>query len=132
MDSNKFRNRAVTKRRHDITIWRIVTDEDSHQLQTKDSKMTKKHFNAMAIEFGRYLLWLKECKENKLNFHLAEYNQIRENTYWTAIGSFCEVAKAANPAFDKERFCDFVTDIQDGRRDKDGKLVKTTKTKKAA
>jgi hypothetical protein len=41
MDSNNFRNRAVTKRRRDITIWRIVTDEDSHQLQTKDRQMTE-------------------------------------------------------------------------------------------
>jgi hypothetical protein len=35
MDSNKFRNRAVTKRRRDITIWRIVTDEDSQSTTNK-------------------------------------------------------------------------------------------------
>ena len=121
MDSNNFRNRAVTKRRRDITIWRIVTDEDSHQLQTKDRKMTKKHFIAMAIQFAKVQSSI--CTNDRdVDVKASQLIGVE-----LAIDAFCEVAKQANSAFDKDYFKNFIHEIFYGQRDANGKLIKSRK-----
>ena len=81
----------------------------------------------MAIEFAKYLVWLNDCMTNGLNDHIRDINNIRETTYWSAINAFCKVAQEANPNFDKTYFVDFIMDIVEGRRDTNGKLIKTKK-----
>jgi len=123
MDSNKFRNRAVTKRRRDITIWRIVTDEDSHQLQTKDRQMTmtKKHFTAMAIQFAKVQSTI--CTNDR-DVDVKATQLVGVDL---AIEAFCKVAKESNPAFDKDYFLHFIHEIFYGQRDENGKLVRNSK-----
>jgi len=88
--------------------------------------MSKKDFNLMAIEFGQQLARINDSKYPE---------QIRNIVMATALDSikaFCYVAITANSNFDSSRFYDFVDEVRDGRRDSNGKLVKTTKTRKAA
>jgi len=126
MDSNNFRNRAVTKRRHDITIWRIVTDEDSHQLQTKDRQMAKK-YDAIAINFAEFLVKMNKEKANATDPAQVYYFATMMAGYWSAIYTYKRNEQIANPRFDSERFEAFIQDIVDGKRDANGVKIKARK-----
>jgi hypothetical protein len=88
--------------------------------------MTKKHFIAMAIQFAKVqssILTMDRDVDTKAT-QLVGVS--------LAIDAFCKVAKESNSAFDESYFKDFIHAILYGQRDANGKLVKTTKTRKAA
>jgi hypothetical protein len=87
--------------------------------------MTKKHFIAMANLFGAYLNGLERAKE--LQPQATEKHRDMEIAYWNAINAFATVAADFNSNFDANYFNEYVTDIQFGRRDFNGKLIKTRK-----
>lgn len=72
--------------------------------------MTRKHFEAIAITIGHAL------REHDPNG--PEYRAILDTTADLA-GTF----KQINPAFDFDRFGQFVVDVAQGRRGLDGKKV---------
>lgn len=87
--------------------------------------MTKKHFIAMAIQFGLSI-------RIRINDYVAQRISLDEydlwySTYVTAINDFCKVAKQFNNNFDVEYFLDFVGDVATERRDAQGKLTKKNK-----
>lgn len=87
--------------------------------------MTKKHFIAMAIQFGLSTrIRLNDYRANRIT--LDEYD-FWYTTYVTAINDFCKVAKQFNSNFDVEYFLDFVADVAMERRDAQGKLIKKGK-----
>jgi hypothetical protein len=88
--------------------------------------MTKKHFIAMAIQFAKVqssILLMDRDVDAKASQLVG---------VGLAIDAFCKVAKESNSAFDESYFKDFIHEILYGQRDANGKLVKTTKTRKAA
>ena len=88
--------------------------------------MSKKDFNLMAIEFGQQMKHI-----NAMDYH-QPIRDIAMATLLDSIKAFCYVAITANGNFDSSRFYDFVDEVANGRRDANGKLVKTTTTRKAA
>jgi hypothetical protein len=93
----------------------------ANQLQTKDRKMTKKHFIAMAIQFAKVqssILTMDRDVDTKAT-QLVGVS--------LAIDAFCKVAKESNSAFDESYFKDFIHQILYGQRDANGKLVKKSK-----
>jgi len=93
----------------------------ANQLQTKDRKMTKKHFIAMAIQFAKVQsnICLTDSDVDIKASQLVGVN--------LAIDAFCEVAKQANSAFNKDYFTTFIHEIFYGQRDANGKKIKQTK-----
>jgi hypothetical protein len=88
--------------------------------------MTKKHFIAMAIQFAKVQSSI--CTNDQdVDVKASQLVGVQ-----LAIDAFCEVAKEANSAFDKDYFTTFIHEMFYGQRDANGKLVKTTKTRKAA
>ena len=87
--------------------------------------MTKKHFVAMAIQFGQTIrIRLDDYVAQRIT--LDEYD-FWYNAYLAAVTDFCKVAKQSNSNFDVEYFLDFVGDIVTEKRDAQGKLVKKSK-----
>lgn len=83
--------------------------------------MSKKHFIAMAIQFA--LLRKEILNRNMSTVHKAhQLSGVSE-----AQDAFCKVAIQSNPNFDKYYFLDFIDDIAAGKRDNNGKLIKTKK-----
>ena len=79
--------------------------------------MSKKDFNAMAIEFG--------MQQREINFDSDPYSKAkRTNTLNESVYRFCSVARVSNPLFSEERFTEYVEDVAQRRRDNTGKLVK--------
>jgi len=83
--------------------------------------MTKKHFIAMAIKFAQVRQTI--CNSD------WDVDQKAQQLLGTtqAIQGFCQVAKEANSNFDADYFIDFIDDIVAGKRDANGKVIKTRK-----
>ena len=92
--------------------------------------MTKKHFIAMAIEFGdlyRRADWKYADNAERYGSpddsgHVAELDTIRR-----CEEAFMSVAKRANPRFDSDHFLTFVQEIRTHARDLDGRKVSRSK-----
>lgn len=81
--------------------------------------MAKKHFTAMAIEFGSIL------RDLYSNDDLTDVSaNAAIDAIHATIRGFVRVAKSANSAFDATTFWNFIEDVQEGRRDLDGRIVK--------
>lgn len=88
--------------------------------------MTKKHFIAMAIEFGslyRDADWknteeMNISESSKVATYVAELDTIRK-----CEESFMSVAKRSNPRFDSDHFEAFVQEIRSFDRDLDGRKI---------
>ena len=90
--------------------------------------MTKKHFIAMAIEFGDLYRdvdykWDATPEEWRSNVASAAH-VLALDTLRRCEEAFMSVARSANPRFDSEHFLTFVQEIRTGARDLDGKKVK--------
>jgi hypothetical protein len=83
--------------------------------------MTKKHFIAMAIQFAKVQ---SSICTNDRDVDVKASQLVGVNL---AIDAFCEVAKQANPNFDKDYFTNFIHEIFYGQRDANGKLIKSRK-----
>jgi hypothetical protein len=83
--------------------------------------MTKKHFIAMAIQFAKVQSSI--CLGDRdVDVKASQLIGVE-----LAIDAFCEVAKQANSAFDKDYFKTFIHEIFYGQRDANGKLIKSRK-----
>jgi 2',3'-cyclic-nucleotide 2'-phosphodiesterase (5'-nucleotidase family) len=98
----------------------------ANQLQTKDSKMAKK-YDAIAIKFAKNLVTLNNSKNEAIDPAQVYYFATMMAGYWTAIYTYKRNEQEVNPRFDSERFEDFIQDIVDGKRDENGKLIKSRK-----
>lgn len=75
----------------------------------------------MAIQFA-------QTKKDIVNSSYDEMRQVDMLMGYTdAVMAFCRVAKYSNPNFDHNYFLDFIDEIVKGKRDNDGKLIKTKK-----
>ena len=91
-----------------------------------------KKYDAIAIKFAKNLVTLNNSKNQADEASQIYYFSTMMSGYWSAIYTYKRNEQEVNPRFDSERFEDFIQDIVDGKRDENGKLVKTTKTRKAA
>lgn len=78
--------------------------------------MTKKHFQEMATAFGAVL------RNIDPTLTVLEYDRTN-SAIWDTIDAFMRVAAQTNANFDRQRFIDWVTDTQHGRRNLAGKKV---------
>ena len=72
--------------------------------------MSRKNYNAIATNFGYSLRSITGSAE----IYSA----------WSMVNAFSEAAREDNPAFDSDRFRDWVQETADGARDLEGKKVK--------
>lgn len=91
--------------------------------------MTRKHFIAMAIEFGdlyrdadrKY----EDMQESMMSAHAADSAHVAElDTIRKCEEAFMSVAKRANPRFDSDHFTGYVQEIRRYERDLDGRKIK--------
>ncbi len=78
--------------------------------------MSRKNYNAIATNFGASI-------RNGIEIHTPHQHA---PTYgaWLMVEAFIEAAREDNPAFDPDRFRDWVQETVDGERDIEGKKVK--------
>jgi hypothetical protein len=72
--------------------------------------MSRKNYNAIATNFGYSLRSITGTAE--------------VNSAWAMVSAFSEAAREDNPAFDPNRFGNWVQETADGTRDLEGKKVR--------
>ena len=93
--------------------------------------MTKK-YDSMATNFAHFLVKMENEKAQTTDPAQVYYFSTMISGYWSAIYTYKRNEQELNPRFDSQRFELFIEEIVAGKRDANGKLIRVTKTKKAA